>query len=178
MHQMHLYARLQRHVATELRTLGHEAGLRRVNPWSWSVYRSSSSAGAPPSPPLTSASVSDAEATRSWGDEVGKGRAVRSSEAAETALLDRRGGGEEMSHLGAMVRGGGRRWARPASFSGGPWRGLPTSGIDGSRFVHTEAFARGYARLCRSVCYRHSTLAVGPPMEEQELSVYNYNFCQ
>lgn len=55
--------------------------------------------------------------------------AVRSIEPTETALLVRSGPGEEMSHLGAMVRGGGRRWARSARFSGEPRRGQQTSGI-------------------------------------------------
>jgi hypothetical protein len=69
-----------------------------------------------------------------------------------------------MSHLGAMVRGGSGRWARPASFGGGQRRGQPTapmSGIDKNRFAEKEVLARGYGRLCRSVRYRHFTLAVG-----------------
>jgi hypothetical protein len=63
-----------------------------------------------------------------------------------------------------MVRGGGGRWARLASFSGGPRQAqptAPTSGIDKNRFVEKEVLARGYGRLRRSVRYRHFTLAVG-----------------
>jgi hypothetical protein len=111
-------------------TLGQEAGLRRVKPCSWSVYRSSSSPSGTPLSPCASAAAaaaaaSDAEATGSCGDEAGKGRVARSSVAADTALRVRTGGWEgEASHLGATARAqcGRRRW-RPASASGGPQRG-------------------------------------------------------
>ena len=121
-------------------TLGQEAGLRRVKPCSWSVYRSSSSPSGTPLSPCASAAAaaaSDAEATGSCGHEAGRGR---SSAAADTALRVRTGGWEgEGSHLGATARArcGRRRW-RPASASGGPQRG-ETSDIGIS--------SRGYAAV-------------------------------
>lgn len=141
------------------RTLGHEAGLRRVKPWSWSVYRSNSgSAASPPSPPDSAPASEAAEAAGSCGR---KGRAARSSEAADTALLVRSGGGEEAPHFGAVAWGGGGRWARPASFSGGPRQGQPTS-VMGLQLGAREAFARGYGLGCSgSARYRHLALVTG-----------------
>lgn len=113
-----------------LHTLGQDDGLRRVKPCSWSVYRSSSSSPAFPPPSLTSASTSNADATgRSCGNRAGKGRAARSSDAADTVLRVKSGGRGEASHLGAVAAAGEGPRARPAISTGGPRRGQTTNGI-------------------------------------------------
>jgi hypothetical protein len=89
----------------------------------------------------------------SCGNKAGMGRAARNSDAVDTALRVKRRGRGEASYLGAVAWAGEGRRPRPASSTGGPWRGQPTSGI-GLRWS-------GQLSSLRHSRYHSSTLTSG-----------------